>query len=102
MKVSVNDKELFTISETQKQVLKHFIPSEILEEDLKRRLFWVIDHKYQNAFNQMKQEWDSKLVANGVQSVPTDKDAYAQLVFSQENYKDRDASDLDAVPALKI
>lgn len=97
MKVSVNDVELFTVSEAQEGVLKHFIPSEKLEEDLKRRLFWVLNHKYQKAFIQLKQEWDQKLLDNGVESIPTDKDAYAQLVFSQPNYKDRDARDAELV-----
>lgn len=97
MKISVNDIELYTISETRKQVLKHFIPSALLDEDIKRRVFWVMDHKYQQAFSKMKAEWDPKLVANGVESIPTDKDAYAQLVFSQANYKDRDAVDAEIV-----
>lgn len=96
MKVSVNDVELFTLSETQKDVLQHFIPSALLDEDLKRRLNWVLDHKYQRAFVQLKAEWDPKLVENGVQSIPTDRDLYAQLVFEQTNYKDRDARDLES------
>jgi len=95
MKISVDDKEVFVLSETQKNVLKNEIPSAKLDEDLKRRLHWVLDHKYQRAFVKMKKEWDKKLELNGVESIPVDKDAYAQLVFSQPNYKDRDARDKD-------
>jgi len=95
MKVSVNDVELFTLTATQKKVLENEIPSAKLDEDLKRRLHWVLDHKYQRAFVKMKQEWDVKLAANGVESIPVDKDAYAQLVFEQTNYKDRDARDAE-------
>ena len=97
MKVSVNDVELFTLSDIQKKVLENEIPSAKLDEDLKRRLHWVLDHKYQRAFIKMKQEWDVKLAENGVESIPVDRDAYAQLVFDQTNYKDRDARDLEIV-----
>jgi hypothetical protein len=93
MKISVNDKELFTLSDIQKQVIKNDIPENIFEEDMNRRLQWVLMHKYEQCFGRLKTEWDQKLAANGVQMIPTDADAYAQLVFSQPNYKDRAARD---------
>ena len=89
MKVSVNDIELLTLSEIRKGVIKHFINRDIFDEDMKRRIEWVLNHKYEQCYKKLKEEWDPKLIANGVQSVPTDPDAYAQLVFSQPNYKDR-------------
>lgn len=89
MKVTVNNIDLYTISEIRKGVIKHFINEDIFDEDMKRRLAWVINHKYEQCYKRLKEEWDPKLTANGVQSVPTDPDAYAQLVFSQPNYKDR-------------
>jgi len=89
MKISVNSVELFTLTETQKLVMKNNIMGDILEDDLKRRLQWVIMHKYEQCFKSLKAEWDPKLLANGVDMVPTDADFYAQLVFAQPNYKDR-------------
>ena len=94
MKISVNDVELFTISDTQKQVMQDNIQSEIFDADMQRRLQWVIMHKYDQCFADLKKEWDPKLVENGVSMIPTDPDAYAQLVFSQPNYKNRSARDL--------
>lgn len=91
MKISVNDQELFTLSDTQKQVIQNDIPTEIFEEDMKRRLQWVLMHKYERCFKRLKEEWDDKLAANGVAMIPTDPDAYAQLVFAQSNYKNRSA-----------
>ena len=91
MKISVNDVELFSLTETQKKVLKNEIPSEIFEEDMKRRLEWVLSHKYEQCFKKFKSEWDAKLEAAGVESIPTNKDAYAELVFAQPTYKDRSA-----------
>lgn len=91
MKVSVNNIDLFTLNETQKQVIKHFIHADAFDEDMRRRLEYIIKHKYEQCYKRLKEEWDPKLIANGVKSVPTDPDAYAQLVFSQSNYKDRKA-----------
>lgn len=95
MKVSVNDVELFTLTDAQKNVLKNEVKSEAFDADMKRRLEWVIMHKYEQCFKKLKAEWDPKLAAAGVSSVPTDKDKYAELVFSQKDYKDRSARDAE-------
>jgi hypothetical protein len=96
MKISVDGKELFTLTDIQKQVIKDNVHADIFEDDMKRRLQWVLTHKYEQCFLALKQEWDQKLASNGVKSVPTDPDEYAQLVFSQPNYKNRKARDLEA------
>jgi hypothetical protein len=93
MKVSVDGAELYTLSDTQKKVIQHVISTEIFDADMKRRLHWVLNHKYDQCFLNLKNEWDSKLAANGVKMIPTDPEGYAQLVFSQPNYKDRAARD---------
>ena len=96
MKISVDGKELFQLSETQKKVIQNEIPESLFDADMKRRLQWVLMHKYEQCFKALKQEWDVKLISNGVKSVPTDPDEYAQLVFSQPNYKFRKARDAQA------
>ena len=96
MKISVNDIELFTLTDIQKQVIENDIPTEVLDEDLKRRLQYILMHKYEQCFDRLKKEWEPKLVANGVTSVPTDKDAYATLVFAQPNYRDRSTRDAES------
>lgn len=96
MKISVDDIELFTLSETKKNVIKNDIDADIFDNDMKRRLQYILNHKYERCFERLKKEWDSKLAANGVSMIPTDPDVYAQLVFSQPNYKDRKARDLEA------
>jgi len=99
MKISVNDQELFTLSEVQKQVLCNNIPEEILQEDLKRRLEYILMHKYEECFKELKNEWDARLIENGVTMVPTDADAYAALVFDQPNYKSRSVREAEAKAA---
>ena len=94
MKISVDDKELFTINEIQKKVIQNEIPSEVFHEDMKRRLKWVLlDEKYANCFRRLKAEWEPKLVEAGIKMIPTDPDEFASLVFSLPSYKNRSARD---------
>lgn len=96
MKISVNEQELFTLSEVQKKVIQNDIPSEIFEDDMKRRLQWVlIDVKYQKCMERFRKEWEQKLKAKGVEMLPTNDDAFAQLVFSQPDYKNRSQRDIE-------
>ena len=97
MKISVNDKEILTLSETQKKVIKNDISDDIFDADMCRRLCYILEHKYEQCFKRLKNEWDAKLLANGVESVPTNPDAYAELVFAQPNYKNRKAREAEAV-----
>lgn len=102
MKVSINDIELFTLTETQKNVLKNDIVSTDFDDDMKRRLQWIISNKYDSCFKRLKDEWEPKLAARGVQSIPTDKDLFAQLVLSQPDYKDRAARDVAEAAAKQL
>lgn len=95
MKISVNDIELFTITDTKIKVIKDYMPADIFEDDMKRRITWIIDEIYKESLKGLKSRWDDKLEANGVESIPFDKDAYATLVFAQPDYKDRMARDLE-------
>ncbi len=96
MKISVNDKPLFELSETQKKVICNDIPTDIFDADMERRLQYILTHKYEQCFARLKQEWDGKLAARGIEMIPTNPEAYAKLVFEQADYKcrkDRDAAD---------
>lgn len=96
MKISVNDQELFTLTETQKKVIQNDIHSEIFDADMKRRLQYILMHKYERCYGRLKSEWESKLAANGVKAIPLDPDEFAELVFKQPNYKNRSARELEA------
>jgi len=99
MKVQVDGKELYELNATQKKVICHDIPDEVFEEDMKRRLQYILMHKYEQCFKRLKEEWEPKLKANGVDAIPLDADAFAELVFAQPNYKNRSARELEAEPA---
>lgn len=94
MKVSVNDQEIYTLTETQKKVIQNDIHSEIFDEDMKRRLKWVlVDEKYQRCFERLKKEWEPKLKERGIAMFPSDDQAFAELIFSQSDYKNRSQKD---------
>ena len=93
MKISVDGKDLFELTDIQKQVIQNDIPTDIFYDDMCRRLQYILMHKYERCFARLKAEWDQKLIANGVKSMPTDPDEYAKLVFSQPNYQDRKQRD---------
>lgn len=99
MKISVNDQVLFELSETQKKVIKNDICADAFDADMCRRLKYILTHKYERCFGRLKAEWDKKLLENGVSSVPTDPDAYAELVFAQSNYKCRKTRDAEEAAA---
>lgn len=94
MKISVDDKELFRLSEIQKKVIKNDIHEDEFEEDMKRRLNYVLTHKYEQCFKRLKEEWELKLQSR-MSSVPTDNDAYAEIVFSQPDYKSRKQKEIE-------
>jgi len=95
MKISVDNQEAFSLSEIQKKVIQNDIPSSYFEEDMKRRLYFILNHKFEESFKRLKNEWEPKLKALGVQSIPLDDEAFASLVFSRPEYKDRQSRDLE-------
>lgn len=97
MKISVDGTHLFTLTEVQKKVIKNDIHENIFDDDMKRRLQYILTHKYERCFERLKKEWDPKLAQKGVAMIPTNPDAYAELVFSQPEYKNRSQRETDAV-----
>ena len=88
MKISVDGTELFSLSETQKKVIANDIHEDELDSDLKRRLHYILTHKYERCFDRLKKEWEPKLKSR-VSSIPTSEDQLAELIFSQPDYKSR-------------
>jgi hypothetical protein len=89
MKIKVDNEEVFELNSTKKKVIKNDIHEDEFDGDMKRRVKWVLEHKYEQCFSRLKAEWDQKLASKGIQMIPTNPDAYAELVFSQPDYMDR-------------
>lgn len=88
MKIKVNNEDLFELSEVQKKVICNDVHEDEFEADMKRRLQYILMHKYERCFERLKNEWDKKLQGR-LESVPTNPEAYASLVFAQSDYKCR-------------
>lgn len=95
MTIKLDEQELFELTEVQKKVLKNDINSEIFDDDMKRRLEYILMHKYEQCYKRLREKWEPILIARGAQSLPTDKDAFAELVFVEPDYKDRATRDAE-------
>lgn len=93
MKISVNDKELFSLSETQKKVIINDIHEDEFDADMCRRLQYILMHKYEQCCKRLKDEWVPKLKASGADSIPLDDDKLAEMVFAHPEYKNRKQRD---------
>jgi len=89
MKFYIDEDIVFELSGTQKKVMKNDISSDIFDDDIKRRIKWVIEHKYKKCLKRLKDEWMPKLQDAGLESIPLDDEKLAELVFKQPDYKDR-------------
>lgn len=97
MKFLVNDECVCELNETQKKVLCNDINCDEFEEDMKRRVNYIIMHKYEQCMKRLQDEWMPKLKAAGVKAIPLDNDEFAEIVFAQESYRDRKSRELEAI-----
>lgn len=95
MKFVVDGEEVLDLNPTKKKVLMNDLHADQIDADLKRRVSYIIMHKYEQCMKRLKAEWEPKLKAKGVQSIPLDEDALANLIFQQPEYKDRKQRDQD-------
>ena len=97
MKVSVNDQEVFSLAEWEKDVIKNDIHADDFDADMKRRLEWVLRHKAEQCYIRFEKEWLEKLRSDpSVQSIPKSKEAFVALVKSRPDYQDRKMRDVAA------
>jgi len=89
MKFKIDDKEVFDLNETKKKVICNDISSGEIDEDLERRVKYIVEHKYERCMKRLKEEWEPKLKEAGVKSIPLDDDELAELIFGQDTYKDK-------------
>ena len=93
MKFFVDDEFVYELTDTQLKVLGDEINRDKLLADIKRRVAYIIDHKYQCCFRRLKQNWEPRLAKMGHKSLPTDPDDFAKLVFALKEYKCRKQRD---------
>lgn len=96
MIVKCDDVVVCELSANQKRVISNDIPMAALDADLKRRVKYILEHKYERCMARLRQEWEPKLKADGAASIPCDDKAFSDLVFARADYKDRAARDADS------
>lgn len=94
MDISVDGVNQKTLTATQKNILQYLIHADEFDADMKRRVCWVIQHKCDQCFEQLKKDWEP-ILAERYESIPTDSQAFAKLVFDQTDYKDRKQRDAE-------
>ena len=94
MQISVNGQEILSLSPIQIKVICNDIRESEFEEDIKRRISHIVLHKYDQCMKRMKEEWLGKLESR-YDMIPSNADAFANLVFSQEDYKCRQTRDTE-------
>jgi len=95
MKISVNDLELFTLSDVQKKVIQNDIDEDKFYEDMCRRLKYILMNKYECCFARLKTEWEPKLKDLGEKYIPLDEEEFALTVFKCPSYKNRKQRDIE-------
>lgn len=90
MKVKIDDEELFEIADFHKKVICYKIREPLFDRDIRERLFGAIDSKYRESLKQLKHDWEDKLKSR-YESIPSSDQALCELIFSQPDYKDREA-----------
>lgn len=91
MKFKIDNEEVFELNDVKKKVLCNDLMKDDLEEDMKRRVRYIIEHKYEQCMKRLKEEWMPNLKNAGLKQMPLNDDEFANLVFQQPNYKDRKA-----------
>jgi len=87
MKILVDGIELLDINETQKKIIADDVNIDIIEDDIKRRLKWVIQHKCDFNMERLKKYWIPKLEKEGIKSIPTNNEELAEIIFAHKDYK---------------
>lgn len=92
--VKVDGKECFEVSLTTKKLLKMEAAKNCHCYDwMKEKLKWIITHKYEYCMENLRREWEPRLINEGVKEFPVDDDAFAELVFKHPEYKNRSVRD---------
>ena len=86
MKFFVDNKEVLELNETHQKIIQDVINPDIFVADMERRVNYIVSHKLENCYDSLIKRWLPTL-RERFDSLPTNKDALAELVFAQNDYK---------------
>jgi hypothetical protein len=97
MQFFVNDELIKELTPTQLKVIAHDLLN--VDEEMRRRVHDILMAAYERSFANIKHQWEIKLAERGEEFIPTNKDAFAELVFKQPDYKNRAQREEEAINA---
>lgn len=87
--IKIDNEVIFTCSDIEEQIVKDSVVC--YKEWIKRGWVNELKEKIESSMKRLDEVWlaGGKLADNGVESIPTARDARAALIFEQPNYQDR-------------
>lgn len=86
MKFYVDQTQVYELDSTQEKIIQDNIPSVLFTSDMQRRVEWVISQKLDQSFDSLFTHW-LPILQQRYESLPSNKNAFAELVFAQPDYK---------------
>lgn len=88
MKFYAEEEMIVELKDIHQKVIQNDIPTEIFNQDMKRRVHYILTHKYERCLERLKKEWLPRLKER-MSEIPTDDEMLATLILSQPDYKNR-------------
>jgi len=85
-KIKYDNEDILDISDTDKLIIENDV-AEDFDTDIKRRLKYIVEHKKEQCFKRLWDEWVPKLRDRGQTTIPTGETEFVSLVTSQPDYK---------------
>lgn len=101
MKISLDDEVILNFSETQKKIFQNETDASAFNEKMKAMLKHFFSQDYSHCFSNLKREWEPKLVARGFEMLPAIPEKFAELVFSQPDYRNKSQRDAETKAELE-
>lgn len=102
MKAFFNNELVKEILPWERKVLENDLLSETLEDDMKRRLKWIWEHKIEQCFRRLEAHWVPILRKDpAITSIPTSPEEFVNLIVSRPDYINRSQHDKEFQESLK-
>lgn len=86
MKFFIDDKEIFELSPTQMNLLRHLIPAHQVEDHITGLVQYIVGQKLRDSAIKLFEEWKPKMFAEGIKEVPLADLDLAELIFKRPDY----------------
>lgn len=86
MQFKVDDETVFELTASDMALLKSHIHEDMLNNDLKRRARYIIEHLCEQVWKEFYNHWGQKLMSEGI-SIPASKADFIALVQARPDYE---------------